>query len=545
VLDRLISGAGALTGRADRLVRLFTSGRGPDVMGNRPGSIIVILLLLAAAVVFGLLAIEATDNPTPRTLAPAEVAAADDLGNRVYATIEGVINDNYVETYPDDDFDGVQDADETSDAWFYFLVDEDGQGVTIRSTRTPDDLYRYTATGVVVRDPEYVEVDVAEFHGLDGTTGIDLEDTFYLDAVTDRAGEAVPLDLAGEMPPAGTLVSIDGPYYGYLDVCSGDADGDGQCEEAEFDLIDAFIGDPEAGRAITVVKAEHPAQIPIAITGMLRRDSGSILDAKTTEGLDFGSLGITVSDRYLLVDRASPANGAVSMAVAIVAGLAAGVLAVGLAGGYLVFRRSTRPLPSGARTLEPGESIPIRVTGALRKEDGLIHVREAKALLVRFPLVVPAPPAAAEPAEAEPGAADPQEPSPPDADAAPVTWSPPAEQQAAPDLPSWSSMAAEVRESAPPVDAESAALRPGVPTTLIVERHGKPEGVALGKGELRQVLSGRVMPFRGARPALRVVAGTGTLLLSFDTQEARDRAAGELIAESGLLIQGSVAGGAG
>jgi hypothetical protein len=53
------------------------------------------------------------------------------------------------------------------------------------------------------------------------------------------------------------------------------------------------------------------------------------------------------------------------------------------------------------------------------------------------------------------------------------------------------------------------------------------------------------MRFRGPRPALRVVAGTGALLLSFESKEERDRAAGELIGESGLLIQGSVAGGAG
>jgi hypothetical protein len=53
------------------------------------------------------------------------------------------------------------------------------------------------------------------------------------------------------------------------------------------------------------------------------------------------------------------------------------------------------------------------------------------------------------------------------------------------------------------------------------------------------------MPFRGARPALRLLAGTGTLLLSFDSTEDRDRAAGELIGEAGLLIRGSVAGGAG
>jgi hypothetical protein len=87
------------------------------------------------------------------------------------------------------------------------------------------------------------------------------------------------------------------------------------------------------------------------------------------------------------------------------------------------------------------------------------------------------------------------------------------------------------------VAPEAAAPRSDVPTTLIVERLAKPEGVALGKGELKQLVSGRVMPFRGPRPALRVQAGTGTLLLSFDTKEARDRAAAELIGEAGLLIR--------
>ena len=153
MLDRLISGAGALTDRADRLVRALTSGRGPDVMGNRPGSVLVIVILIVGSVVFGLLALESTDNPTPRAIAPAEVASADDIGRRVYATIEGVVADNFVETFADDDGDGIQDADETGDAWYYFLVDESGSGVTVRSTRNPDDIYRYTATGVWFATP--------------------------------------------------------------------------------------------------------------------------------------------------------------------------------------------------------------------------------------------------------------------------------------------------------------------------------------------------------------------------------------------------------
>jgi hypothetical protein len=542
VLDRLISGAGALTDRADRLVRAITSGRGPDVMGNRPGSVLVIVILIVASVVFGLLALESTDNPTPRQIAPAEVASADDIGRRVYATIEGVVADSFVETFPDDDADGIQDADETGDAWYYFLVDESGSGVTIRSTRHPEDIYRYTATGVVVRDPEYVSVDVTEFGKLEGTSGIELDDTFYLDASSVPSGSAQPLDLSAEMPAPGTAVTITGPYVGWLDVCSGDADGDGECEEAEFDAIDAFIADPGSGRAITVLQADQPEPVPIEFTGMLRDEAASIRDAKSTRDLDFDSLGITVSDRYLLDDQAAPASAGLSLGLAILAGLLAAILTVGLVGGYLVFRRSKRPLPSGGRTMGPGDEIPVHVTGALRREGGLIHVREAKGRLMRFSLEMPpaetvasselaaiAAVEAAPPTELEASMSEPE--APPAEPDAPVAW----ESPATPAIPSWSS----VVPTPPVAEAARDAAAPvaDVPTTLIFERLGKPEGVALGKGELRQLVSGRVMPFRGPRPALQVRAGTGTLLLSFDSKEERDRAAAELIGEAALLIR--------
>ena len=46
--------------------------------------------------------------------------------------------------------------------------------------------------------------------------------------------------------------------------------------------------------------------------------------------------------------------------------------------------------------------------------------------------------------------------------------------------------------------------------------------------------TGTVYPFRGARPALRLTAGTGTLLVSFESSTARDVAAAELAAETGI-----------
>ncbi len=42
------------------------------------------------------------------------------------------------------------------------------------------------------------------------------------------------------------------------------------------------------------------------------------------------------------------------------------------------------------------------------------------------------------------------------------------------------------------------------------------------------------MPLRGPRPAIRIDAGTGPLVLSFDTDADRDRAAAELLDDAGL-----------
>lgn len=71
-------------------------------------------------------------------------------------------------------------------------------------------------------------------------------------------------------------------------------------------------------------------------------------------------------------------------------------------------------------------------------------------------------------------------------------------------------------------------------TTLIVERDGQRHGIGLGLGEVSALCAGRVMTLGAPRPALRVVAGTGPLLLSFENAAERDQAAAELLTETGL-----------
>lgn len=361
MLDRTISGAGALTDLADRAVRVFGQRRGRNPLATRPGSVIVMNLLLALAVLLVLAGLEVAADPTPRALSAAAVTNDAAFGDRLYATVEGSVSPDYVETFLDVNGNEEKDADEVSDEWFYFLVDPVSfRGVTVRSIRPPE-----------------------------------------------------------------------------------------QVVSESYDFL------------------------PATFTGMLRRDERAVSEAKATSGLGFDDLGLDVSDRYVLEDGRGPADPFLTFGLAAVVGLLAGAILVGLSGGYLIYRRDGGPLPERATSMALGERIPLRITGLLRTSDGLIHVREASADLVRYPA------------------------------------------------------AATTDET-----ASAAILAPS--STLIIERRGHPEGVALGQGQLVRLTSGVVMSFRGPRPALRAVAGTGPLLLSFDDEPTRDRGAAELLDETNL-----------
>ncbi len=386
MLDRTISGAGALTDLADRAVRPLGQRRVPNPLATRPGSVIVAVLLVLLAALLILAGLEVTDDSSPRVLAAGAITTDAGLPDRLYTTISGSVSPDYVETYFDLNGNGDKDADEVTAEWYYFIVDPDTlTGVTVRSTRPPDEVV-------------------------------------------------------------------------------GDDD---------FDLV------------------------PATFTGMLRRDERAVSDAKASSGLGFDDRYLTVSDRHLLDDGATPANPFLAYGLAGIAGVLAGAMLVGLAGGYLIYRRSEGRLPEPTTSLAVGERVPVKVTGLLRTAEGLIHVREAPADLVRFALAAPAPEAAPDPSALEPSG---DEPAPP------------------------------IDEPAP--DAPSAVAVPS--STLIIERHGRPEGVSLGRGQLVRLTSGVVLPFRGARPALRAVAGTGPLLLSFEAEADRDRVAAELLDETGL-----------
>lgn len=484
VLDRLISGAGAVTDAADRVVRAAGRGGGERLLGHRPGSVLVAAACVVLAGILVLTGLEATDNPTAVTLTPDQVAQADDLGGRTYATISGTIAAEYVETFADDNGNGTQEAGEAGISWFYFLVDPTTRaGLTIRSTRSPADLFMYEAAGVVVEDAAYVKEDLSYFADEQTTRKFGLDPVKYLDATVPVASTTPVIDLADGIPAADTPIRIAGARAGtYVTVCSGDANGDGICQDSEVDLWDVAVFDPPSGIGITVLVDTDPEFTPATFTGMLRRDERSVSEAKSTDGLDFSTLALAVTDTYLLDADRTPASAPIAFGLAALLGLLAGLILIGLSGGYLVYRQASGSLPAPATTLGVGEHLPLRVTGSLRTSSGLVHVREVDADLVRFQTSGPV--------------------------TAPVDDAP----------------------SQGPVDVGS---------TLIIERRGRPEGVALGLGELTGLSRGDIVPFRGRRPGLRATAGTGRLLLSFASQAERDRAVAELLDETGLVADQS------
>lgn len=486
MLDRLISGAGAVTDAADRSVRSLARGSGDGLAPTRPGSLAVAAILLVLATILVLAGLEATDSATPAQLTPEAVATAADLGERTYATMHGSVHTVFVETYYDDNGNAAQDEGEDAVAWYYWLVDPAVRtGLTVRSTRPPSEVFSYRASGVVVDDAAYVAEVIDEVEIEAASLGLDIDRTHYIDATDAVAGATSPLDLATGPPAAGTSVEVAGPRLGsYLWDCVSDIDGDGECAEEEAHAYDVVVYDPVSKRAIAVRIADTPEFTDATLTGLLRRDERAVDDARTTEGLAFDELGLTISSRYILDDEAAPASAPLAFGLAAVLALAAGTILIGLAGGYLIYRRSGGGLPEPATALGPGERIPVRITGLVRTPAGRLHVREVPGALVRFVLQPAVPPA-------------------------------------------------------PLADGKDAAIETPTTTTLLVERAGRPQGVSLGLGETTRLSSGAVLALRGARPALRVVAGTGPLLLSFDTEAERDRAAAELLDETGLGPDGT------
>jgi hypothetical protein len=480
LVDRLISAAGAAADAADRFVGLFR--RRPDGGRGGAGPTLVAGCLGVLAILFLAVGLEAMDPATPRSIGPG-VGTDPSFGDHAYVSVTGQVASEYGGHFFDVNGDGVQDPGEADADFVYVLADPATRdALTVVSTRPPSDVYRTSRTGTVREDPSFIAEDLPFMSDDIDELGIHLDRSRYVDARVAANDASVAFDFKGSLPEPGTTVTLDGGVVAtWTYLCpTGD-----DCDETEAESFDLLVYDVTTRQAVLVVTDDSPEWTPMTFSGMLRREEHAVSEALDPSTFDLERMDVLVSPRYLLEDGTAPVSPVVAWALAAICALAAAAILVGLAGGYLIYRRWPTPLPAAARTLAVGDRIPVRATGWLRTPSGVTRVREAQADLVRFA----------------------------------VHASPATEPASAPDL-----------TSAPPT-AEPAS-------TLIVERRGRPEGVSFARDEVSRLTVGDVFPLRGRRPALRATVGTGPLVLSFETTIDRDRAVAEVLGEAG---QGSEA----
>lgn len=475
VIDRLRSGAGALSDWLDRTV-LGGSTR-------RLGSLLAIGALLVLGVGAGLAWLEATDNPTPRTLTAAEAVSTEDLGRRTYAEVSGSYWTVSVETYRDDNKNGAHDPDETGLQWTYVLASGDPPtGLLVRSDRPPEEVLVRSFSGTLVRDTQGIAEVSAEFKD---AGGIHIEPDLYLDA-TVAVSESAPFDPGSDGGPGdGDAAAVTGSITaGAVWICPTEAD----CAVTEAAGFIYLVYDPTDDQGVLVYSEEPPSAIVEAtVTGMIRSDAVRVTEMHRTEegSFDPGAGGIIVSEERFLDATARPASAPLVGIGAILTLVLAAVVALGRASGPLVYRREALvPTASSDHVLEG--QIETHVTGVLTRAGQSLRVREAPAVIKHVAL------------------------GPPEGSAG--------------------STLERSTDGTPPGGSAEA-----VPRGLAIEMD-ESTGVLVGKGFVRTLSAGTARLLRGPRPAMRLSTTTGKLVLTFDDVRARDRARAVLVAEAGLVV---------
>ena len=410
MLDRLISGAGALTDGADRSVRALSGGSRNGFCQHTPR--------LAAGRRAAGHAGRATDPRRPRGHRPLDPGLVGARRGRLVAGSRrpDVLDDPW---RPLVDLRRVLQRRQRERGrgcrrgrlvWYYWLVDRDARaGVTVRSTRPPESLFTFRGSGVLIDEPAYARESFDPYDDDAQRAGLSIEPDVVLDTTNGFTDAPAALDLAGPLPPTGTTVELSGARLGsYIGVCRHDPSVDPSCPSDEQACSKSWSSTGHPATRSGPWSAISPEFTDDAdLTGLLRREERAVDDARTGAQVDFSDLDLTVSDRYVLDEAVAAGTAPLTFALAGLVAAVAGVILVGWAGGYLIYRRSDGGLPAPATSLGAGERIPLRITGVLRTPTGLEHVREAPGALIRFVLGRPVTTShavdevAGEPAEAD------------------------------------------------------------------------------------------------------------------------------------------------
>ena len=394
MLDRLISGAGAVTDAADRSVRLHRERLAPGVRGDPTR---LDPRRRACCSSWPPCSCWPASRPPTRRV-PVRSRARRRRRRRGRCRTgptrrsAGRSTPIYVETYVDDNGNDIAGSGrDRRSPGIYWLVDPaDRTGVTVRSTRPPTEVLTWDGRGIVAHRPRLPDRGLP---GLPRRAGPERDHAragrAHRHDRPGRPGRSPPIDAQRvRSRPTGQPVAVSGSRLGeYLGVCTTRPEPRRavrrrprrSATRSSSSTRRASSGVPGARARPARVRGGDDDRAaasrgadrrpcPVGRRSRLRRRStcGSRTATSSTSrpGAGERAAGVRAGRR---ARRASP--------VAIV---------IGLAGGYLVYRRSAgrcrRPRPRW----RPGERIPLRITGIVLTPTGRLHVREVPGELVRF-----------------------------------------------------------------------------------------------------------------------------------------------------------------
>ena len=295
MLDRLISGAGAVTDAADRSVRLLASGSSRGIGTTRPGSVVVAAILLVAGEPARArrprgdrraVRPRRSTRPMSRSLAtsgtgrmPRSAAPCMPPRSRRMTTSTATASRMPTRT-------STRGTTGSSTA-------ADRSGVTVRSKRPPSELFTFSARGYVLSgEPRFLTSDRSDLEAEAKAAGLTYDSKIVIDTVRRAPATAKPFDLAGRDPGrVPTRSSCRDRGWAHGSGCAPDREPTTTSaippRRTRYEIL---VFEPVSRHAVRVLVAELPEFSDATITGLLRREERAVDDARNIVGLDFDEL---------------------------------------------------------------------------------------------------------------------------------------------------------------------------------------------------------------------------------------------------------------
>lgn len=402
-----------------------------------------------------------------------EVAALEDPSGSIWFEFDARMAESHL-------------ASPTQGGIFFYLArdpEDPATGLLVRSPLNDAFIRQRVITAELVEDPSVVEAAREALPPLE--SGFDLDATRYLDEV-DAGGEAEAAFLPSQLgeEEAGSEFLVHGRVVTPESYGACATDGGCEGDDAAWSY---YFADPQGGDVMVLRSPHPPDSIPLRLQGLFLRDTFDL--APVLESEWYAAIDTDVpTDRALAAGQRPPITVPASWVPTIIFAALGLLLLASYLVGYPVFRG--RSVPMAARSMAPGEAIDVEITGRLAREESTLALDRSPGAIER--LTIP--------------------------ELALRMWR-------------YGLLPRDLsrREAEERFVAEST----GESDRLVVHERDQSALVTVARDATAvRVESGRVHRVSGSAPAMRLRQERTDAYLTFRDDVARDRAAGEIRAES-------------